>query len=161
MSTYKAGLLTGVRATHFARLMILFTGCFVDEQLIVHEGWPLTAIYFLFFLADFVPFSLFWFLRTDWEFSVRTIGLLWVIILMTQFPLVGEGIGLFTVLSMQFIVLVWPKWYIPTPEQEGSAETEGLVQIKCTFCGALYAYMSDSIIDGKVSCQNCGKSISV
>jgi len=132
--------------------------------MIVYYNFPIDAMYFILFLIDFIPFLMFWLLRPEWEFSVRIIGLMWVIILMTVllpqgFEVVGPG--LLAVFCIQFLVLIWPKQYISAQEQAVDDDAGTLVRFSCVFCGATYAYNPDSVVIGEVTCQNCGKSFRI
>jgi uncharacterized Zn-finger protein len=154
----KTNLHATVIATHFARLMLLLDGAYIYRSTIVYYNWNLSALYFLLFLTDVVLFLMFWFLKPSWEFNLRIIDMMWIVILTTTLLSIGIGLGLLAVFCIQVLLLVWPRPYIPTPEQEATDSVEVLSRIKCSYCGAIYAYNLDSIVNGEVVCQNCGKS---
>lgn len=157
----KTNLQTVAIGTHFARLMLLLNGSWIYRTLVVFYNWPLDALYFVLFLVDFIPFLMVWFLKPEWEFGIRIIDVFWIIILAAILLPTGVGPGLLVVFCVQFLVLIWPRPFINVPEHEPVAEVKNLAQIKCNNCGATYAYNLDSIINGEVVCQNCGKSFRV
>jgi hypothetical protein len=159
--TCKTNLQIVAIGTHFARLMLLLNGSWTFRTIVVFFSWPLDALYSILFLIDFIPFLMFWFMRSEWEFAIRTIGLFWLIILGAILLPWGAGPGLLVVFCIQFLVLIWPKPYISTPEHEEVTDVKNLFQTKCINCGATYAYNLDSIINQEVVCQNCGKSFKV
>lgn len=158
----KNRLFTTVIATHFARLMLLFEGAWVYQRIIVYYDWHLDVLYFLLFLIDLIPFLMFWFLRPAWELSIRLIGLMWVLTLMAILLPWRVSPSLLIVFCIQIPVLIWPKQYITdiiTPEQEVTDDDDvTLFQLKCAYCRAIYSYNPNSISNGEVTCQNCGKS---
>ncbi|TFH05240.1 MAG: hypothetical protein E4H14_13140 [Candidatus Thorarchaeota archaeon] len=156
----KTNLYTAAIATHFARLWLLLEGAWVYQRRIVFYNWHLDVVYFLLFLIDFIPFLMFWFLQSNWEFGFRVIGLFWIIMLMTILLPFGVGPGLLVLFPIQFLVLVWPKPYlsvISEIEVEVTDDAESLFRIRCVYCGATYSYDQSSVSNGQITCQNCGK----
>lgn len=153
-------LFTAARATHFARMLLLLDGSLLHQGVIVYYSWHLDVLYILLFFIDFIPFLMFWFLRPEWELGIRVIGLMWILPLIAILLPWGVSPGLFIVFCIQIPVLVWPKPYISDitiPEQEATHDVESLFRIKCTYCGATYSYNQDSILNGNITCQNCGR----
>ncbi|MBN2230418.1 MAG: hypothetical protein JW779_12595 [Candidatus Thorarchaeota archaeon] len=158
---YKTNIQTATIGTHFARMMLLLNGSMIYPDYVVYYGWSLGSLYFILFLIDLIPFLMFWFLRPEWEFNSRIIGLFWVVGLLAILLPTGIGLGLPVVFCIQFLVLIWPKPYIYAQEQETPTTGKNLSQIKCVYCRASYAYDLDSINNEEVICQNCGKSIKI
>lgn len=160
-SAYKANLLTAARATHLARLTLLLNGSSTSMAPVVYYGWPVTALYFTFFLIDVIPFLLFWFLKPNLELAVRLIGIAWAILLFAVLLHIGMEIGLALLFFIQLIVLAWPRMYMTTAVKEGGQKAATASRIKCFHCGATYAYNLDTIVNGEVVCQNCGRSFRI
>jgi ribosomal protein S27E len=103
-----------------------------------------------------------WFIKSKWEFHVRSIDFFWLIILMTILLPTGGSPGLFTVFCIQFVLLIWPKPYFFDDSEQVEEEIdndENFVRLKCGNCGATYTYNSKAISNNEIVCQNCGKRV--
>jgi len=65
------------------------------------------------------------------------------------------------VCSIEIVLLAWPKRYMTIEEDEIEERAENITRAKCANCGAMYTYCPDSIVNGEVICQNCGKSFGI
>ena len=162
-SQYKSNLLTGVIATHFAIMMTLLDKSADYRWEGRYYGIENTVLYLVFFFFDIPVFLLLLSMRHRpyLEGGARTVGLFWVLqMIFVLLPTGGIGPGFFIASILQIILLVWPKRYFPTTEDETQIEEAAgeTTRVKCTHCGAIYVYNSDTIVNGEVACQNCGMS---
>lgn len=144
---------------HLCRLFILFVAFYFES----HGSWyyfmSLRNWYLMFFIVDLIILFGYWFMKPMWEEGIRAFGFFWIMMYIVF--IWGISQGQFVLLDISIVemgILAWPKLYIfkPVENQLVDGVTDSF-RLKCASCGAIYSYGQDSIINGQVTCQNCGK----